>query len=104
MRRMTMSLEKPDGYVLKKCENKGRIDSAFTWHPNSRHLCAIVDQSVCLIDTDTGEVKPLTAPSDPPPRPEACVVSPDGTMIAFVRPVNGFNQIFIVDVPAEAVK
>lgn len=78
--------------------------SAFTWHPNSRHLAAIVDKSVCLIDTDSGQVVPLTAPSDPPPRPEACVVSPDGTMIAFVRPVNGFNQIFIVNVPAEAVK
>lgn len=80
------------------------LSSAFTWHPNSRHLAAIVDKCVCVIHTDTGDVKPLTPPSDPPPRPEACVVSPDGTMIAFVRPVNGFNQIFIVDVPAEAVK
>jgi hypothetical protein len=80
------------------------ISSAFTWHPNGRFLCAIVDKSVCLIRPDIDQVVPLTAPSDPPPRPEACVVSPDGTMIAFVRQVNGFNQIFIVDVPTEAVK
>ena len=91
-------------YKVLSTEINQRISSAFTWHPNSRHLGAIVDKSVCLIDTDSAKVTPLTAPSDPSPRPEACVVSPDGTMIAFVRMVNGFNQIFIVDVPAEAVK
>jgi hypothetical protein len=47
-----------------------------------------------------------------PPRPEACVVSPDGRRIAFMRSVAGHstqhggaaaaahNQIFVVDVPA----
>lgn len=98
------SMEKQDDAVPKKRAYVGQIDSSFTWHPNSRQFAAIADKSVCLIDTDTGDVKPLTVPSDPPPRPEACVVSPDSTMIAFVRPVNGFNQIFIAHVPADAVK
>jgi hypothetical protein len=104
LHQMMKSMEKQDGAVPKKRAYVGQIDSSFTWHPNSRQFAAIADKSVCLIDTDTGDVKPLTTPSNPPPRPEACVVSPDGTMIAFVRPVNGFNQIFIVHVPAEAVK
>jgi hypothetical protein len=81
-------------------ENLARsVSSAFTWHPNSKHLAAVVDKSVCLIDMDSGKVFPLTSPSDPPPRPEACVVSPDGTKVAFVRPVGGFNQVFVVDTP-----
>ena len=81
-----------------------RVQSAFTWHPNAKYLAAVVDKSVCLIDVNTGKVTPLTTPSDPPPRPEACVVSPDGSKVAFVRTVGGFNQVFVVDVPPEVVK
>lgn len=80
------------------------VSSAFTWHPDGRHLAAVVDESVCLIDVETGQVTPLTAPSDPPPRPEACVVSPDGSKVAFVRTVGGVNQVFVVEVPAAATK
>ncbi len=70
--------------------------SAFTWHPDGRRVACIVDGAVSLIDTVTGTVTPLTAKGDL--RPEACVFSPDGSRIAFVRTIAGSNQIGIVDV------
>ena len=99
--------QKEFGRLSKEYKSKTlpiNVSSAFTWHPNSRHLAAVVDRCVSLIDVNSGQVTPLTAPCDPPPRPEACVVSPDGKKIAFVKQVNGFNQIFVVDVESEALK
>jgi hypothetical protein len=61
-----------------------------------------MDNSVCLTDSDTGKTIRLTPRSDEAaaPRPEACVFSPDGRNIAFVRQVlesgGPFNQIFVV--------
>ena len=75
------------------------VTSAFSWHPNGRYLFAVVDTCICQIDVEEGHVRPLTPPSNPPPRPEACVVSPDGTKLAYVKPVNGINQIFVIGVP-----
>jgi Tol biopolymer transport system component len=80
------------------------IDSAFTWNSAGTHLAAIADGSVMIIDADNGKSRWLTEKSaeNERPRPEACVFSPDGRRIAFVRQVgqsNGvFNQVFVVDV------
>jgi Tol biopolymer transport system component len=67
-----------------------------------------MDGSVCVTDVESGATERLTSHSDPPPRPEACVFSPDGRRIAFVRavPTDGrvFNQVFIVDTPAADAK
>ena len=63
-----------------------------------------MDNSVFLIDTQTGAGTPLTArtPDDFAPRPEACVFAPDGRTIAYIRRVKMgnemFNQIFTVAV------
>ena len=70
--------------------------SAFTWHPDDRRVACVVDGSVSLIDTVTGTVTRLTAREDL--RAEACVVSPDGSRIAFVRTMAGSNQIGVVEV------
>jgi len=32
------------------------------------------------------------------PRPEACVFSPDGLRVAYVRTVEGYNQVFVASV------
>ena len=54
-------------------------------------------------DAATGATRRLTEKSPPgrAPRPEACVVSPDGQLVAYVRPTdqNGvsLNQIHVCD-------
>jgi Tol biopolymer transport system component len=67
---------------------------------------------VLIVDVPSGASTRLTDRTMPtPPRPEACVFSPDGRRIAFMRSVAGqgtklggaaakvHNQIFVVDMP-----
>jgi hypothetical protein len=60
-----------------------------------------MDNSLCLTDTASGTTARLTPRSadDLAPRPEACVFSPDGQKIAYVRRLpsgaESFNQIHI---------
>jgi hypothetical protein len=82
------------------------IASAFSWSPDSERLACVIDGSVCLVDAGSGDVTRLTAAArdDMGPRPEACVISPDGRRIAYARKVvavdgRTWNQIFVVDVP-----
>jgi len=62
----------------------------------------VMDNSIFLIDVRSGLCTRVTArsPDDLAPRPEACVFSPDGHTIAYVRRVETgdgvFNQIFTV--------
>jgi hypothetical protein len=55
-----------------------------------------------VTDSASGSTHRLTPPADPQhaPRPEACVFSPDGRQIAYVRPVCGegqtWNQVFVI--------
>ena len=78
------------------------IASAYSWHPDGRHVAALADGSVWLIDTTSGETRRLTAAASEEfwPRGEACVFSPDGCRIAYVQPVRRggatYNQIFVV--------
>ncbi len=77
------------------------IASTFTWRPNGKSIAYVADNSVFVTDVASGESKRLTERSDDAhaPRPEACVFSPDGTWIAYVRPVDRdgvtSNQIFV---------
>jgi len=81
------------------------ITSCFTWNPAGTKVAIVVDKSVCVIDASNGKMLRLTKPSDDAsaPRPEACVFSPDGKWIAYIRRQQSqnewFNQIFIVAVP-----
>ncbi len=81
-------------------DSPSSMASAFTWHPDGRRVACVVDGSVCLIDTVTGTIKRLTAKGNESevPRPEACVFSPNGSKIAFVRTFDGSNQICVVEV------
>lgn len=77
------------------------IASAFSWSPDGTHVACVVDDSVCEADLETGTVHRVAAADrDCPPRPEACVYSPDGSQIAFVRrlpaPQGTFNQVCVV--------
>ena len=82
--------------------NSTCVASAFTWSPDGRTVAHIMDNSVCLTDMASGQTQRLTgrSPDDATPRPEACVFSPDGRKISYVRRVtesgHTFNQIFVV--------
>ena len=80
------------------------VESAFTWSPSGDRLACVIDGSVSLVDARDGEVVRLAPQKDAAaPRPEACVFSPDGRRVAYVRrvgsPAGEFNQLFTVDVP-----
>lgn len=92
------TVKRTDGELQQVTDSPAPIASAFTWHPDGRRVACVIDGSVSLIDSVTGTVARLIAKTEVPPRPEACVVSPDGAKVAFVRTIAGSNQIGVVDV------
>lgn len=94
------------GAPAQLTHNPQPISSAFTWSHDGRWLAHTLDGSVCVTDAQTGQTTRLTPPGDAAsaPRPEACVFSPDGRRVAYVRrvpsPDHLANQIFYVDIPA----
>ena len=92
------------GAPLQVTRGSANVDSAFTWSPDGGRIACVIDGCICLIDARDGAVSRVTGPDDgAPPRPEACVLSPDGRTVAFVRPVvrgsDAFNQVFVAEVP-----
>jgi hypothetical protein len=81
------------------------ISSAFTWSPDGRWIAHVMDDCVCVTEAGTGQTHRLTGRTALKfsPRPEACVFSPDGRNIAFVRRVSesgvASNQICVVTLP-----
>ncbi|MCW5555811.1 MAG: DUF3748 domain-containing protein [Verrucomicrobiae bacterium] len=93
----------PRGGVPRKLtRNQHGIASAFTWSPDGSLIAHVMDNSVCVTEAATGQTRRVTARTDDAraPRPEACVFSPDGRKIAFVRHLSqaglASNQICIV--------
>ena len=74
------------------------VSSAFSISPDGLHAAYVADGSVMLVELSSGQSRRLTErlPPDESPRPEACVISPDGQWIAFTRTIDGHNQIFVV--------
>jgi hypothetical protein len=75
------------GAPAQLTHNTHDIASAFTWSSDGRGIAHVMDKSVCVTDATTGGTTRLTPQCDAAsaPRPEACVFSPDGKRIAFVR-------------------
>jgi hypothetical protein len=95
----------PSGGPLRQVtSNPWPIASAFTWSPDGGQIAHVMDNSICVTEVASGQTKRLTSRTDDvsAPRPEACVFSPDGRRIAFVRrlpsPRELANQICVVDV------
>ena len=87
------------GAVVQVTTDPWPIASAFTWTPDGSRIAHVMDGSICLTDVRRGNTTRLTDAAAGPPRPEACVVSPDGRRVAFVRTVDGWNQVYTVGVP-----
>jgi len=86
------------GEMRQITHNPVGISSAFTWSPDGERITHVMDGSVCETRLDTGETTRLTAldDSDSAPSALACVYSPDGSQISYMRLVGEFNQIFLV--------
>lgn len=80
------------------------IASTLSWSPDGNYIAHVMDNSVCITSTVSGITKRLTprSPDADAPRPEACVFSPDGKHIAFVRNLamdgRRYNEIFVTRV------
>jgi hypothetical protein len=74
------------------------MQSAFSWHPEGGSLAIVCDNSVMLCDSQSGEMRRLTQRSATPPIGDAVVFSPDGRQIAWMNVVDGWQQIFTVEV------
>lgn len=74
------------------------VQSAFSWHPDGKYLAFIGDNSVMLCEVATGRLIRQTVRSDTPPMADAVVFSPKGDRIAYLRNIDGYNQIFVVTV------
>jgi Tol biopolymer transport system component len=78
------------------------VASAFSWSADSRRIAYVADQSIFVTEVAAGEATRLTTRTEelPSPRPEACVFSPDGRRIAYIRQIEhagkSWNQIFVV--------
>jgi hypothetical protein len=81
----------------------GNVASAFTWDPRGARIAYVAEGSIMTVEVASGRTSQLTSRvgSADGPRPEACVFSPGGGRIAYVRPVAGpagrFNQVFMVE-------
>jgi len=93
----------PNGDALRQLtHNPWSIASAFTWSFDGQWIAHAMDGSIFLTDATTGESHRLTQKSEDParaPRPDTCVLSPDGSKIAYVKPValgkESYNQVFV---------
>lgn len=90
------------GSPTQLTRNSSSIASAFTWSRDGRHIAHALDNSVAVTDAKTGMTTRLTPRTEdaPAPRPEACVFSPDGSRIAYIRRIRtdgtDHNQIFVL--------
>jgi Protein of unknown function (DUF3748)/Dipeptidyl peptidase IV (DPP IV) N-terminal region len=104
------------GEPVQVTRDEWHVASSFSWSPDGRRIAYVADSSVFVVDVASGASMRLTDRTfAAPPRPEACVFSPDGRRITFMRSVAGplpvrgpqpgdptavaHNQLFIVDVP-----
>ncbi|WP_387690036.1 DUF3748 domain-containing protein [Photorhabdus sp. RM71S] len=73
------------------------IQSAFSWEASGQFVAFICDNSVMLCNVQNGQMQRLTKRTEKAPAAEAVVISPDSHHIAFMREVDGYMQIFLVE-------
>ncbi len=90
------SVSAATGHIVQVTRAEGGVRSAFSVSPDGQWIAYIAEGSVMLTSIDGRETRHLE--SAPGLRPEACVISPDGSQVAYVQQVAGFNQIFVVSI------
>ena len=92
------------GEPTQLTRGRAGIASAFTWSSDGKSVAHVMGGSICLTSSETGDTFRITDPTlsaRAPLRPEACVLSPDGKRVAYVRrtvsPDGPTNHIFIAD-------
>jgi hypothetical protein len=87
-----------DGRLRQVTRDAWDVASSFSWSPDGGRIAYVADGSVMTVDVATGRIRRLTPRTEGlhAPRPEACVFSPDGRMIAYMRTLD-HNQLFVVD-------
>jgi hypothetical protein len=96
------------GTLRQITRNVTGVSSAFTWSPDGRWIAHGLDGRVCLTDMTTGVTHPVAVRGGKSPaaaagamQKEACVFSPDGLRIAFVRSAadggKTTNQICVIE-------
>lgn len=73
------------------------VQSAFSWSHDGRFLAFVMDNSIVLCHINEGIIERLTERTVTPPCSEAVVFSPDDKKIAFMRDVEGYRQLFYVE-------
>lgn len=76
------------------------MQSAFSWHPDGEAIAIVQDNSVMLCRLADGKMRRLTARTGVPPVADAVVCSPDGQRVAFLRVVDGVQQICVAAITA----
>ena len=91
------SVSPNDGRLTQLTRASGGVTSTFSVSSDGQWIAYIAEGCVMLTSTDGRMTRRLTEPhpSELAPRPEACVISPDGQQIAYVRRINQCNQIFV---------
>lgn len=95
----------PNGGRLRQLSrHPADVSSTFTWSPDGRWLAHVLDNSIGVTDATTGRGFRLTPRVDDAlaPHRSACVFSPDGRQIAFLRrsDPDGALQIHTITVPS----
>eukprot|EP01035_Chromulina_nebulosa_P035102 gene35101-47164_t len=85
----------PQGGVVRQItRNASGVASAFTWSPDGRSIAHVMDGSVCVTEVASGRTQRLTEAKAGAALPFACVFSPDGRQIAFMRNVAAGGAAF----------
>ena len=95
----------PDGGEPRQVtRNQWDVQSAFSWSPDGKSVAYVMDNSIFVTDVATGESCRLTERSEDAAAPtsHACVFSPDGAKIAYMRPdpeaQDGRCQLFVMEI------
>lgn len=87
-----------DGRIYQLTRAVGGVTSTFSVSSDGQWIAFIAEGCVMLVTPDGRRTRRMTdpGPNESAPRPEACVISPDGQQVAYVRSINQCNQIFVV--------